>query len=102
MTTALAADARLWWISPMAWDDVYASVVIRPTERAAVTNVRRQARREWPALVRAIAALDRWYAANAQQIASVVRVDLIARRLGCTKWQVRDALDEADAMLCEE
>lgn len=100
--TALTADARLWWIQLPLWNDDYASVVIRPTERAAVTNVRRQARREWPALVRAIAALDRWYAEARQGIPSIVRIDLIARKLEVTRYQVRDALDEADAMLCED
>lgn len=97
----LAVDARLWWIQLPLWNDDYVSVVIRPTEKQAITAVRRQAAREWPALVKLIAGLDRYYALTHREISSLVRVDLIARRAGVTRYQVRDALDEATA-LCEE
>jgi hypothetical protein len=88
-----------WWVNPALWADQGEGPVARPTERVAVERVLRQAQARRRPLLRVIIALERWYHDRHPEVIPFVRLQLIARRLDMTIYQVDNALQEADRLI---
>lgn len=87
-----------WWVDPALWMNERSSVE-RPTEEEALRRIQRQAARRRRPLLRVIVALERWYHDCYPQVIPFVRIQLIARRLDMSVYQVADALSEAAQLI---
>ncbi len=87
-----------WWVDPARWVDSKESTH-RPTETEAIGRVRQQAKHRRRPLLRVIVTLERWYHDHHPEVIPFVRLQLIARRLDMSVYQVADALSEADRLI---
>ena len=87
-----------WWVDPARWIDGRDGFE-RPTEREAIERVRQEAQRRRRPLLRVIVTLERWYHDCHPEVIPFVRMQLIARRLDMSIYQVADALTEAAHLL---
>lgn len=87
-----------WWVDPALWVDEPTGRG-RPTEEEALGRIRREAMRQRRPLLRVIVALERWYHDCHPQVIPFVRMQLIARRLDMSVYQVADALNEATRLI---
>lgn len=88
-----------WWVDPKCWTDEDSGPSLRPTEQAALGRIRRQAQQRRLPLLRVIVTLERWYHDIHPEVIPFVRIQLIARRLDMSIYQVSDALHEANRLI---
>jgi hypothetical protein len=87
-----------WWIDPALWASE-PGYPHRPTEDEALGRIRQEATRRRRPLLQVIVALERWYHDCHPQVIPFVRLQLIARRLDMSVYQVADALTEASRLI---
>lgn len=87
-----------WWVDATLWENSADRGPHRPTEQMAIAQVRRQAGARRRPLLRVIVMLERWYHDRHPEVIPFARLQLIARRLDMTIYQVDAALHEADLL----
>lgn len=89
-----------WWVEPALWETgTDEEGIHRPTEALVFARIRRQAQVRRRPLLRVVVMLERWYHDYHPEVIPFVRLQLIARRLDMTVYQVGAALHEAERLL---